>query len=105
MKFSDNPFSILFGIISIGLGIIAFLDKRLANITDPRIQWALLGTAVVIALVVFLAKVKAPVGYLLLAFFLGYLWAISYFNLSFDYRDLILGVIPIAAGIFLIMGL
>ena len=105
MKFTDNPFMILFGIVSIAVGIVTFFDKRIANIQDLRVAWVFLGLAVIIVLIVFMGRTREPVGLLILSFFLGFVWAINFFHLNFSYRDLILGIIPIAAGLFMLMGL
>ena len=92
MKFTDNPFMILLGMISIGLGAVTLLDKRITTIPDERVQWALLGLAAIIVLVAFLARVQSPVGMVILAIFVAGLWVVNYFKLSFPYRDLILFV-------------
>ncbi len=116
MKFTENPFAMLLGIIFIGVGIVSLLSPSMVAIPDIPLQigalvipqflhWVVLGLAVIIALVVFLAKSKQPVGFLMGALFLAYVWALNYFHLNFNYRDLILGAIPIAGGVFMLMGM
>ena len=107
MKINSNPFTLLLGIIMLILGIGSFLGYSLlpALASNINITYIAIAIAVLLALLVFTGKIRETVGTLFICLWIGLMAVMILFNLTFAYSDLILSIMPIASGIFLVIGL
>jgi hypothetical protein len=104
MKFNDNPIMVLVGIVLIGVGIFSFLGFRFIP-SNLNTQIAVFVLALLLIILVLAGKVKENTGVVITALWLILMGLIAYFNLKFDYSDLILSSLPIGAGFFMFMGI
>jgi hypothetical protein len=104
MKFNDNPLMVLLGFFMLLIGASSFFNYRLY----PTNYYLIIGVYVLaglVTLLVFLGKLKANVGMITLAIWLALMGAMSMFNLTYVYSDLLLSILPLASGFFLILGI
>ncbi len=104
MKLNDNPLMIILGIILIILGIGAFFGLLFL----PGDQYMIIAVFALAGLLVLLAIIAKPqgfVGTILMAAYLVLIGLIAQFQLSFVYSGVILTLLPLGAGVFLLMGL
>ena len=104
MKLNENPLLAVLGVVLILIGALSFLNFRLF----PTNIYMIIGVsvlAILILIIVFIGQVKSNVGLIVLALWLGLMGAMSYFGLTFSYSDLILSILPLGAGLFLILGI
>ena len=113
MKFNENPLMVILGFFMVLLGAVSFINLRLYPIHNSLtigsvildVNWFVYLIAGVLILLVFLGKIKESVGMITFGIWIALIGVISMFNIDFTYRDLIMGLMPIGAGGFLILGL
>ena len=104
MKFNDNPLMIILGFIMLLIGAASFFNYRLYQ-TNNYLIIGVYVLAGLIMLLVFLGKLKENVGMIILAGWLALMGAMSMFNLTFIYSDVVLSILPMASGLFLLIGI
>ncbi len=104
MKLNENPLMAVVGVVLILVGALSFFNFRLFP-TNVYMTIGVFVLAILVLLVVFMGRLRSNVGLIVLALWLGLMGAMSYFGLTFTYSDLILTVLPLGAGLFLLMGI
>jgi hypothetical protein len=104
MKTNSNPILIVMGIILIALGIGSFFGYRIFP-TNKIMIIADFVVAALILLLVLMGKVKENVGMFVMMLWLVLMGLMAQFNLNFAYSGLILDILPVAAGLFMLVGL
>jgi len=104
MKLSANPFSVLLGVIMVGVGIASFFGFRLLAVSY-YIQIGAYAIAVLLLLLVVTGKVKEGVGWVFLAMWLILTGLTGMFGLDYVYDDIVISGLPLLAGLFLLFGI
>ena len=104
MKFSGNPIVITLGIILVGLGIGSFFGFRIFP-TNQNMVYAVFAVAALLLILVLLGKTKENVGMFVTILWLVLMGLMAQFNLHFAYSDLLLDGLPVAGGLFMLVGL
>jgi len=104
MKINDNPLMVIIGFIMLLIGAMSFFNYRLYP-TNQYLIYGVFVLAGLIMLLVFLGKFKENIGMIILAIWLALMGAMSMYNLTYAYSDLILSILPIGSGFFLILGI
>ena len=104
MRLNENPLMIVVGIALLLVGFLSFLNFRIFP-TNMVMTIAVFAIAVLILVVVFTGRVKSNVGLIVFAIWLALMGVMSYFRLVFSYSDLLLSILPVGAGLFLIIGM
>ncbi len=106
MKLNDNPILILLAIILVGLGVEKFFGPRIYPFPGNQIlTYAMFILAAVVLFVVLAGRVRTGVGLVIMALWLLLIGLLSWLNVTFPYSDIVLAVLPIGAGIFMLLGL
>lgn len=104
MRLNSNPVMMLFGFILILVGAGSFFGYRIYP-HSQTFAIAMLVLAALLVISVVSGWIKEAMGVLVMALWL-ILAAISYmFHLQFAYQTLILNILPVGAGIFMLLGL
>jgi hypothetical protein len=104
MKLSANPFSVLLGVIMLGLGIASFFGYRLlAN--NLYMQYGAFAIAALLLILVVTGRMKEGVGWVLLAMWLILTGLTGMFRLNYVYDDIVISGLPLLAGLFLLFGI
>ena len=104
MKINTNPFTLLLGIIMLIIGIGSFLGYSLFPILEGNMTLTYIAIGIAVVLV-FTGRIKEAVGTLVISIWLGLMAAIIIGNVVFAYSDIIVSGLPLASGLFLLIGL
>jgi len=104
MKINENPFMVLLGVIMAFLGVGSFLGYHYEP-TSQNMLYIMIGIAVLLALMVILGKFKENVGILIIVLWLILLIIRKTLSFEFPFDWLVVAGMPIAAGLFLFVGI
>ena len=104
MKFNDNPVMVLLGIVLVILGIGWFAGYRVFPTNQPMII-AVFVLAGLVLLLVLAGSVKENVGMIMTGLWLILMGLMAQFKLDFPYSQLLLAALPVAGGVFMLMGM
>jgi len=104
MKLNENPIMLLLGIILVGVGIGSFLGYRFFPDTQNLIILVFV-LAFLLIILTLSGRVKESVGVIIAALWLVLMGLMAYFNLKYSYSELLLSALPLAGGVFMVMGM
>ena len=104
MKLNGNPIMILLGIMLVGLGAGSFFGFRIFP-TNQNMIYAVFAVAALMLILVLMGKTKENVGMFVTMLWLVLMGLMAQFNLQFAYSDLLLAGLPLAGGLFMLVGL
>jgi len=104
MKINGNPIMIVLGIILVGLGVGSFFGFRIFP-TNQNMIYAVFAVAALMLILVLMGKTKENVGMFVTMLWLVLMGLMAQFNLQFAYSNLLLSGLPLAGGLFMLVGL
>ncbi len=104
MKFNENPIMVLLGLILIALGIGSFFGYRFFP-DNQNLVIAVFVLAGILLFLVLAGNLKENVGVVFTALWLILMGLMGQFHLDFSYSGFVLSILPIGAGVFMLMGI
>ena len=105
MSQEKSPFLVMGGILLLILGIISFIFSFRIFAGNGYVSYGMIGLGVILMVAARMSKMHGTVGLVMAAVWFLLMGLFNIYGINFVYDEYILGVLPILAGILLIVGI